>query len=123
MPHTVIDNGECYATMKTYDEAERYLADLKKVNGYAKLDIRDAEEDEDVTGRWPGEDKVLWGCCVCWDFVNKKVSQFYRKHIWEREVTDIKRTATTEKFQWFYLDVADEEQATKLVTKAMYSAG
>lgn len=119
MPHTITENGEPYATLADYDEAQRYLEDIRKRDGYVKLDIRDAEEDEEVTGRWEGEDRVIWGSCACWDYNRNKMTQFYRKFLWPRDVTEITKKPLPGNIQWFNLELADEGEVNKALSKIL----
>lgn len=119
MPHTILENGEPYATLVDYDEAQRYLDDIRKRDGYVKLDIRDSEEDEEVTDRWDGEDRLIWGSCACWDYGRNKMTQFYRKFLWPREITEITKKPLPENIQWFNLELADEGEVNRVLCKIL----
>lgn len=84
-----------------------------------KLDIRDAEEDEDVTGRWEGEDRLTWGSCACWDYNRNKMTQFYRKFLWPRDITEIVKKPISGNIQWFNLELADENDVNKALSKIL----
>lgn len=120
MATTVIENGEYYAALHEYEEAEKYADDLRKRHPYTKFDLRESTDDEEVLGRWGGEDKIVWAAAVCWDEVKKKCTSMYRQHVWEREIDDAKsiRATKVELIHWFYVAETDETRAMRYVTKA-----